>query len=127
MKSDTNAEQELMARLESQRGVREEQERMVAMTPEWLEYERDVTEVTNRLEEEWLASEEPISAHTVARDHARWDREVEKVQKKHAEKNALLKERYRKQKMIGSGGSSGGGVDHIDISPEYRALLDKYS
>ena len=87
-----------MARLAEERRVLEAKEAEVLATPEWQAYDREVERVIGQLEEEWLASTEPITKETVAAAHERWKVQVERVQNKHKALNDQRIAAYREHK-----------------------------
>jgi hypothetical protein len=61
VEADLSAEEELMANLKRERLARDAKEQAVLQTPEWQQYDAEVTAVTQALEREWMTSPQPIT------------------------------------------------------------------
>ncbi len=124
--NDKTAEEELLEDLVFEREALDEQTRLAETTPEWQDYEREVTRVTDALEHDWLTDPSSITKETSTEARRRWVEEVERVQDAHQKRNEARIEAYKQYRVAISSGAAPANT-RLPVSPEYAELLDKYS
>ena len=129
--NDEDPTQAFIESVERERMVLEEKQRQGMATPEWKEYDAEVTAVIDRLEHEWLVNPQPISKHTVKELHRVLDEAVLQVQTRHGARNDQRITAYREHKRLqlleAPEAAAAAAPKQLLVSDEYAKLLDKFT